>query len=208
MKRKVIVAISLFLAIVTSPRITVVAEQAAPDLTIEGIVLPYWTPVPMFYPTPEPWLFYYINVTVTNQGTADAGSFNVSFTVHLEGEIMPDYGRKKTIGGLQQGTNETFLFDFKPLDYGTYTLTITADCDNDIVELDETNNVKIASAIGTIRGDLDGDGDCDYDDFIIFAGLYGKRFESPPYPTADTDWDGDVDYDDFIFLSGNYGMSI
>lgn len=208
MKPKVIMAFALFLVIMMPRRMSIVAEPAAPDLSIEGVVLPYFGPVYAIYPTPEPYLFYRINVTVANEGTAEAGRFNVSLSVHLEGEIMPEHGRKKTVEGLQQGANENLLFDWNPQDYGNYTLTIVADSDNDIVELDETNNVKIVWVIGTIRGDMDGDGYVGSADFSILAGLYGKRFESPPYPTADINWDGYVGSADFSRLAGNYGQSI
>jgi len=204
-----LIIIALLLTIMGSSRIINVAASVAPDLNIEGVVLPYTgLVVPLIYPTPQPWIYYNINVSVANQGSADAGSFNVSFTVHLEGDIKPEYERKKTIAAVQQGASESFLFDFNPQDYGNYTLTITADSDNDIVELDETNNTWTVWMIGTIRGDMDGDGDVDYDDLIMFAGAYGIWFEIPPYPRGDFDWDGDSDYDDFIMFAGNYGMSI
>ena len=183
-------------------------EVPAPDLTIEGIVLPYISPVPLIYPTPDPEFYYEINVTVTNEGTADTGSFNVSFSAYWEDEEMPESWEKKTIASLQQGEAKTVLFDFRPENYGNYTLIIMADCDNDVAELDEANNIKMTWVIGTIAGDLDGDGDVDFDDFIIFAGKYGRQFPFPPYPTADIDWDGDVDFDDFIILAGKYGQSI
>ncbi len=59
-----------------------------------------------------------------------------------------------------------------------------------------------------IPGDVDGDGDVDYDDFIILAGAYGSSIGQPAYvKEADFDDDGDVDYDDFIVLAGNYGKT-
>jgi len=208
MKPKEIMAIALFLAILTSNRTLAETEQTAPDLSIEGILLPYFSPIWAIYPNPTPGFYYKINVTVNNQGTADAARFNVSFTVHFEGQIMPELGRKKTVERLQQGANETFTFDFHPQNYGNYTLTITADSDNDIVELDETNNVKIAWVKCSIQGDLDGDGYVGSADFSLLAAHYGERFKSPPYPTADINWDGYVDSADFSLLAGNYGKSI
>ncbi len=57
-------------------------------------------------------------------------------------------------------------------------------------------------------GDVDGDGDVDYNDFIILAGAYGSSSGQPAYDVcADFDKDGDVDYDDFMVLAGNYGKS-
>jgi len=201
-------AIALLLVILICCIMPVVAEPVAPDLTIEGVVLPYFPPVMAIFPTPDPVLGYGINVTVANQGTADADRFSVSFDVELEGELMPVYGQKKTVEGLQQGADEILWFDFVPQDFGNLTLIITADSDNDIVELDETNNVKIVWVIGTIGGDVDGDGYVGSSDFSILAGLYGRQFISPPYPSADINWDGYVGSADFSMMAATYGQSI
>ncbi len=83
-----------------------------------------------------------------------------------------------------------------------------ADCDDDVAELDETNNVKMTWVVGTVGGDMDGNGRVDFDDFIIFAGMYGQTFPFPPYPTADVNWDGSVDFNDFITFAGAYGQSV
>lgn len=57
-------------------------------------------------------------------------------------------------------------------------------------------------------GDIDNDGDVDYDDFIIIAGAYGTCEGDPFYmPEADLDGDGCVDYDDFSILAGDYGKT-
>ena len=200
-------AITSFLIIMASCRLPIVAALEAPDLTIEGFVMPYWSPILYIYPNPDTGFFYIINITVANQGTSDAGHFNVSLTVHLEGEIVPEYGRKRMVEGLQQGANETYAFDFAPQDYGNYTLTITADSDNEIVELDETNNVRITWVIGTIRGDTDGDGYVGSADAAKLNGDYGMRFPFPPYPTTDIDWDGYIGSADAGIFNGNYGKT-
>ena len=190
------------------------ALSLAPDLCIEGVVLPYT--MPQIYVGRPSWMNQYnISVTVANRGTADAGGFNVSFSAYLEGELILEYERRKTVEGLQQGSVEIWTFDFNPEYYGNYTLTITADCDNDIVELDEANNVESAWIIGTIlcdnQGDVSGslcDGDVDYYDFIHFAADYNHVFVGPPYPTTDVDWDGDVDYNDFLAFANLYGKHV
>jgi len=187
----------------------------APDLSIEGIVLPYWGPVLYINPAPSPEFFYMINATVTNLGTTDAGSFNVSFSVLLNEIEVPEYDRKKTISGLAQGASETVWFEFGPENYGNYTLFMEADCDNDVLEADETNNVKPTWVIGTIAGDLCGDssgsppdGDVDWFDFGEFVGIYGMSFEQPPYDPRDFNYDGAVDWFDFGIFAQNFGRKV
>jgi len=184
----------------------------APDLCIEGIVLPYVPMVfqVMYFPAPEPpGLGYRINVTVTNQGTADAGSFQVSFSAYWEEEEVPELVLKETIASLEQGANKTVLFNLVSCEnYGNYTLIIMADCNDDVAELDETNNVKMTWVIGTVRGDIDGDGTVDRYDFGLLAMEYGRIFEKPPYHPADFDYNGYVDRYDFGILAMNYGKTV
>ena len=188
--------------------------SSAPDLCIEDVVLPYT--MPQIYVGRPSWMNpYNISVTVANRGTADADSFNVSFSAYLGGELVLEYGRRNTVEGLQQGFVEFWTFDFNPEYYGNYTLTITADCDGDVVELDEANNVETLWIIGTIlcdnMGDSPGslcDGDVDYYDFVNFAGDYNHVFVGPPYPPTDVDWDGDVDYYDFLVFAFFYGRHV
>jgi hypothetical protein len=58
------------------------------------------------------------------------------------------------------------------------------------------------------KGDFDGDGDVDFDDFVEFAGAYGTSEGDPAYNlNADFDGDNDVDFDDFVEFAGVYGTS-
>jgi hypothetical protein len=195
-----------------SKSFSVTEPDPAPDLCIEGIVLPYVPMVfqVMYFPAPEPpGLGYRINVTVTNQGTADAGSFQVSFSAYWEEEEVPELVLKETIASLEQGANKTVLFNLVSCEnYGNYTLIIMADCNDDVAELDETNNVKMTWVIGTVRGDIDGDGTVDRYDFGLLAMEYGRIFEKPPYHPADFDYNGYVDRYDFGILAMNYGKTV
>jgi hypothetical protein len=193
----------------------VLSVASAADLSIEGVVLPYTMPQ-IYVGRPSGMNPYNISVAVTNRGTADAGRFNVSFSAYLEGQLVLEYSRRKTIEGLQQGSAEIWTFDFDPEYYGNYTLTMAADCDGDVVESDEANNVETMWMIGTIPCDNQGntpgslcDGDVDYYDFLHFAGDYlHVFFVGPPYPTTDLDWDGDVDYYDWIWFAFYYGKHV
>jgi len=53
--------------------------------------------------------------------------------------------------------------------------------------------------------DIDGDWDCDFDDFLAFAAAYLTTSASPYYDReADSDYDGNVDFDDFLVFAANY----
>jgi hypothetical protein len=53
--------------------------------------------------------------------------------------------------------------------------------------------------------DIDGDWDCDFDDFLAFAAAYLTTTASPYYDReADFEYDGDVDFDDFLVFAANY----
>jgi hypothetical protein len=75
-------------------------------------------------------------------------------------------------------------------------------------EVDRADNTFVDGTVTiTIAGDIDGDYNVDYDDFIVLAGAYGSTIGQPAYNSAaDIDGDGDVDYSDFIALAGNYGQ--
>ena len=71
------------------------------------------------------------------------------------------------------------------------------------------HSVKSIDFVVELNGDVDDDGDVDFDDFTIFSGCYGTSIEDPRYdPRADFNEDGCIDFDDFIILAGNYGGSL
>ncbi len=77
-----------------------------------------------------------------------------------------------------------------------------------VIDANNTDNHPLMNPWTELMGDCDGDGDVDYDDFIILAGAYGTSAGQPSYHArADLDNDGDIDYDDFIVLAGNYGKT-
>ena len=57
---------------------------------------------------------------------------------------------------------------------------------------------------GPLLGDLDGDGDVDFSDFLALSGSFGQGVD-PAGSGADINGNGTVDFPDFLLLSGNFG---
>jgi hypothetical protein len=57
--------------------------------------------------------------------------------------------------------------------------------------------------IGKKRGDIDLDGDVDFDDFSVLSANFGTSQKG--WAQGDFDGDGDVDFTDWLALSSNYG---
>jgi len=78
--------------------------------------------------------------TMENQGSKDAESFNVSLMV--DGTVVDI----QTVSGLATGGSTTVDLYWMPDHIDTYSLTVTADPDNTVLESDETNNVLFKTA--------------------------------------------------------------
>ena len=65
--------------------------------------------------------------------------------------------------------------------------------------------VHIESAPLPVRGDLDGDGDIDFSDFLIFAEVYSLDADDPHRLFADIDGNGVVDFNDFLTFVDLFG---
>ncbi len=70
-------------------------------------------------------------------------------------------------------------------------------CQNDLSEVLEQT--------GLIRGDLDGDGEVAFADFLTLSGSFGQ--EGVGYAAGDVDCDGLVGFEDFLLLSSKFGES-
>ena len=79
-----------------------------------------------------------INATIKNNGTAAAGAFNVSFVVDGFSEEV------RIAAGLAAGANTTRCVTDPTLRNAgdLVTITVTADCDGEVWELNETNNAS------------------------------------------------------------------
>ncbi|WP_370005742.1 DUF3344 domain-containing protein [Methanothermobacter sp. KEPCO 2] len=80
-----------------------------------------------------------IRVTVLNNGTVAVGQFKVKLTIG-------DYTRTKTVEGLSAGSSTNVTFDdFTPPVAGVVTVNINVDCDSEVDEVNETNNIYEAT---------------------------------------------------------------
>nr|WP_319374733.1 CARDB domain-containing protein [uncultured Methanobacterium sp.] len=93
---------------------------------------------------------YPVNVTITNSGDADAGSFQVQL---LDNGTVFD---TKTVTGIGMNniTNVTFYWTPAFGTTGLHTLMAVLDSSNAIVEIDETNNQITKTTTATGRPDL------------------------------------------------------
>ena len=109
-----------------------------PDLTVTAIDAYHYST----YASPWFNLSNEVDVTVSNIGSLDAGTFNVSLYANDE------FIGKLPVSSMSAGSSETVQFNWIPIgcdcDDGcgpeTYTLKVIADCDGNVDELIETNN--------------------------------------------------------------------
>ena len=63
----------------------------------------------------------------------------------------------------------------------------------------------VLAALNTLPGDLDGNGDVAFADFLVLSGNFGQ--EALGYADGNIDLTGPVDFADFLVLSGNFGQT-
>ena len=78
-------------------------------------------------------------------------------------------------------------------------LDLDCACSDTNVDIDEVLN-----ELGLIKGDLDGDGEVGFPDFLTLSNGYGQP---GTYSGGDIDSDGSVGFSDFLLLSGAYGQT-
>ena len=144
-----------------------------------------------------------INVTVLDEGTEDESvTLNIYANATLiDTTVLP-------LNGTGSFENRSFTYEIAwntaGFAEGNYTVSATASAVPG--EIDTADNTLIGGTVHVrIPGDIDGDDDVDYDDFLVFAAAYLKTGGQPGYDQrADFDGDGDVDYDDFLTFAANY----
>jgi len=63
----------------------------------------------------------------------------------------------------------------------------------------------VLNVLNTLPGDLDGNGEVDFADFLVLSVNYGQDF--PSYRDGNIDLKGHVDFADFLVLSANFGKT-
>ena len=91
-------------------------------------------------------------------------------------------------------------------------MILAGDCNGDgsidaldldcIATLEERD--AVLGSIGTLPGDLDGNGDVAFPDFLALSANFGQ---AGTYVQGDIDMSGDVAFADFLVLSANFGNS-
>ena len=89
-----------------------------------------------------------INATIENIGGADASSFNVSLSAN--GSIVD----KTSVDSLSVDNSTNMSFSWTPALAGDYELCVIADCDNDVTESKEENNVLCANVTVWLRANV------------------------------------------------------
>lgn len=93
-------------------------------------------------------------------------------------------------------------------------LTAIGDCNLDTVldasDLSCVSDIDardaVLSALNTLPGDLDGNGDIAFTDFLVLSGNFGKS--DLGYSDGNIDLEGAVNFADFLILSSTFGQTI
>ena len=143
---------------------------------------------------------------IGNPSASDVGQ-SISFTATASDPDVPANGLTFTLdAGAPAGAAidpQTGNFEWTPSagqGAGTYFVTVRV-TDDGLPALDDFEDLTI---VVLQPGDVDGDGDVDFDDFLGLQIGFGTT-SGAARSDGDLDGDGDVDFDDFLILQINFG---
>jgi uncharacterized repeat protein (TIGR02543 family) len=150
-----------------------------------------------------------VEVTIKNSGVGSAGQFNVSLQVYWTTGSQQESNTQQTVASLSSGQNVTLTFNFRPTHTGYYNLTATADCNNAILESNETDNSLSRPNIPvTTIGDINGDGVINIFDAVVIS----LAWNSTPTDSywnirADINHDNRIDVLDGVLIGLHWGQT-
>jgi hypothetical protein len=154
---------------------------------------------------------YYVpvKITVRNTGILAAGQFNVSFEVYWITGGLQESLVEQTVLNLNAGQNLTLTFWWKPSHTRYYRLTATADCDGEVNESNEGNNVRsLLDVPVTVIGDINGDGVINILDAVVISKAWDATPSDPWWNVkADINHDGIVNILDGTRIGLHWGKN-
>ncbi len=142
-------------------------------------------------------------LTVTNSGdvalwtAAGISDLRYNFVASSGFSAPPGVFVEPAGGG---GNDHTVSMDTSTPGPVSGTLTISSTAPEDPARVVMLSGEVVA---GGTDGDIDGDGDVDFDDLVLLLSAYGCTSGCGP---EDIDGDGDVDFNDLVILLTNYGQ--
>jgi len=146
---------------------------------------------------------YYVLVYISVRnvgGGGGSGAFNVSLSTYSYNVSMQENYVEWRVAGLNAGANTTLTFKWRPTHTGYYNLTAVADCHNEVVETNESDNTFVLSGFPVaLIGDINGDYTVDIQDAVII----GLAWDSPKPPGTNPNWNirADIDHDGTIDIA-------
>jgi hypothetical protein len=153
--------------------------------------------------------YYPVEVTLSNIGSIDAGSFHVKLEAYAYNGSFFEASQEIVVPSLAAGASTIVNFTslFHPTKTGLYRLNATANSQNEITEYNETNDVLVMNNVPvTAMGDVNGDGHVNLLDAVIVSLAWDSTSASPQWDIrADVNHDGAVDVYDAIRLGLCWG---
>jgi len=138
---------------------------------------------------PDPGETVAIHVTVKNQGEVNAGGFYLDWYANESAPpTPPPYGdRWESIPSLAAGASYTMDTTYTYSASGIYHMYAYADTEYEVTESNENNNVlgPVNIIVGPCECDINHDGRCDMQDWLLFGQDWGRTDCPIPLMTAE-----------------------
>jgi len=194
---------------IAKPRVNLggaIAKVENPDLVVLNIET---NPV-----DPEPGEAVNVSVTIKNEGMVDAEPFWVDWYSDLDAEPLPgEHGdRREEVTSLAAGGIHTMTSTYVYPSSGVYRMAAQVDTDQVVDESHEDNNVlwPVTALVGICECDLNDDGQCDMQDWLLFGQDWGRVDCNDPGAEnceCDLNQDGICDMQDWLVFGEDWGRT-